>query len=230
MVDLGCGPGDQTATLLQRWPTATVTGVDSSAQMLAAAARHAVPGRLSFVQADLRSWRPPAPVDVVVSNATLQWVPEHLDLMAHLVALLAPGGWLAFQVPGNSTSPSHTLLAEQRLSPRWRAQVGAGAERASAVHEPATYAQALLTLPGAVLEVDAWETTYLHLLRGPDAVLEWTRGTALRPVLQALDDPDEREEFLTEYAGRLRRAYLAQEWGTPFPFRRVFVVAHRTEG
>lgn len=229
VVDLGCGPGDQTATLLQRWPAAAVTGVDSSAEMLAAAAPRAVPGRLSFVHADLRSWRPPAPVDVVVSNATLQWVPDHLALLPSLAGMLAPGGWLALQVPGNFTAPSHTLLAEQRFSPRWREQVGDGADRAAAVHDSATYARVLLGLPDVALRVDAWETTYLHVLQGPDAVLEWTRGTALRPVLQALDDPAEREAFLAEYAGRLRDAYPAQEWGTPFPFRRIFVVAHRAE-
>ena len=223
VVDLGCGPGDRTATLLQRWPGAVVTGVDSSAEMVAAAAGRAVPGRLGFVEADLRTWRPPQPVDVVLSNATLQWLPDHLDLLPALVDAVAPGGWLAFQVPANFASPSHTLLADLRLSPRWREQVGEGADRALAVHEPEVY---LAALAGLGLAVDVWESTYLHLLEGEDAVLEWTRGTALRPVLAALDE-GEQAAFLAEYGAALRAAYPREPHGTVLPFRRIFAVAQR---
>jgi len=224
VVDLGCGPGDQTATLLERWPEATVTGVDSSPEMVAAAQAAAVPGRLSFVRGDLREWEPAAPVDVLVSNATLQWVPDHLDLLPRLVDALSGQGWLAFQVPGNFRAPSHALLAELRQSPRWRERVGQGADRALAVHEPEVY---LEVLAQAGLAVDAWETTYLHVLPGPDAVLEWTRGTALRPVLAALDD-GEQAEFLDTYGALLREAYPRRAYGTVLPFRRIFVVAHRS--
>lgn len=223
VVDLGCGPGDRTATLLARWPTARITGVDSSAEMVAAARDHELPGRLSFVQGDVREWTAHEPVDVLVCNATLQWVHEHLEVLPRLVDALAPEGWLAFQVPGNFAAPSHVLLSELRRSARWSARVGAGADRSHAVHEPTTY---LDTLAGLGLRVDAWETTYLHLLPGPDAVLEWTRGTALRPVLAALDD-DEQAEFVDEYAERLRSAYPARPHGAVLPFRRIFVVAHR---
>jgi len=223
VVDLGCGPGDQTATLLERWPTAAVTGIDSSAEMVAAAAQVAVPARLSFAQGDLREWAPARPVDVLISNATLQWVPDHLDLLPRLVDALSEQGWLAFQVPGNFRSPSHALLAELRQSPRWRDRVGAGADRALAVHEPEVYLGALAQ---AGLSVDAWETTYLHVLPGPDAVLEWTRGTALRPVLAALDAA-EQAEFLGAYAALLREAYPRRAYGTVLPFRRIFVVAQR---
>lgn len=223
VVDLGCGPGDRTAILLACWPTARVIGVDSSPEMVQAAAAHAVPGRLSFVHADLREWRSEQPVDVLVSNATLQWVPGHLELLPRLVAALAPGGWLAFQVPGNFREPSHTLLTEQRRSPRWRGRVGDDADRAMAVHEPEVYLAALARLG---LVADVWETTYLHLLSGRDPVLEWTRGTALRPVLGVLDEA-EQGEFLSEYATRLRAAYPEREYGTVLPFRRIFVVAQR---
>lgn len=227
VVDLGCGPGDATASLLRRFPTATVVGVDSSPGMIAAATALAtglaVPGRLSFVHGDLRRWRPARPVDVLVSNATLQWVPGHLDLLPGLVGALAPAGWLAFQVPGNFRAPSHTLLAGLRRSARWRDRVGDGADRALAVHEPEVY---LAMLAGLGLRVDAWETTYLHVLGGRDAVLEWTRGTALRPVLAVLD-PAEQAEFVAGYAALLRDAYPERDHGTVLPFRRIFVVAQR---
>jgi len=221
VVDLGCGPGDRTRTLAERWPGATVTGVDSSPEMVATAAAEGISERLSFVTADLRGWRPDRPVDVLVSNATLQWVPGHLDLLPGLAAWLAPGGWLAFQVPGNFSAPSHRLLAELRTSPRWRERVGGDAIRTAAVAQPATYLRMLVSLG---LQVDAWETTYLHVLPGDDAVLEWTRGTALRPVFAVLDEA-EQAEFVAEYAALLRVAYPSDGFGTVLPFRRIFVVA-----
>jgi trans-aconitate 2-methyltransferase len=226
VVDLGCGPGDQTATLLQRWPAATVLGIDSSPDMIEAAQDHAVPGRLTFVQADLSTWRPDRPVDVLVSNATLQWVTGHLELLPRLAAMLAPDGWLAFQVPGNFDAPSHTELFALRETPRWRDRLAAGAARGAYVHQPVDYLSALLRLQ---LVVDVWETTYLHVLSGDDPVLEWTKGTALRPVFAVLDGAD-LEEFLTDYGQRLRAAYPRAEFGTVLPFRRVFAVAHREPG
>jgi trans-aconitate 2-methyltransferase len=222
VVDLGCGPGGRTASLLERWPSARVLGVDSSAGMIEAAAPLAVPNRLSFVQGDLREWRPDRTVDVLVSNATLQWVPAHLALLPRLVGMLAAEGWLAFQVPGNFAEPSHRLLVELRESPRWRSRVGGDASRSAAVHQPADY---LGVLAGLGLAVDVWETTYLHVLPGTDAVLEWTKGTALRPVLAALGEV-ELGEFLGEYGALLRSAYPRQAFGTALPFRRIFVVGH----
>jgi trans-aconitate 2-methyltransferase len=222
VVDLGCGPGGLTATLAERWPGALVVGVDSSAEMVASAQEHAVAGRLEFVQADLREWTPDRPVDVLVSNATLQWVPGHLELLPALVDRLAPDGWLAVQVPGNFDEPSHTELADLRRSPRWRDLVGEGAQRAGS-HPPHTYLERLADLG---LVADVWETTYLQVLAGEDAVLEWTKGTALRPVLAALG-PEDTEEFVADYAERLRRAYPRRSYGTVMPFRRIFFVAHK---
>lgn len=221
VVDLGSGPGQLTATLAQRWPQAKVVGVDNSADMVAAAAAHASP-RVRFEQADLRAWAPDGPLDVVVSNATLQWLADHLALLERFVSWLRPGGVLAFQVPGNFRSPSHQHLADLRLSTRWRDRVGEGADRHLSVADPAGYAE---VLAGQGCDVDAWETTYLHLLEGEDPVLDWVKGTGLRPVLAALDGEDQAA-FLAEYAALLRSAYPARPDGvTPFPFRRIFVVA-----
>lgn len=222
VVDLGCGSGELTATLAERWPGAVVHGVDSSPDMLAAARHHAIPGRLSFACCDLRDWAPERPVDVLVANAVLQWVPGHLDLLPALVDRLAAGGWLAFQVPGNFRSPSHVILAYLVRSARWRERLEGARQPASL--EPTDY---LERLAGCGCEVDAWETTYLHVLHGPDPVVEWVKGTALRPLLAALGADEDREAFLTDYAERLRVPYPSRPFGTVLPFRRVFVVARR---
>jgi trans-aconitate 2-methyltransferase len=221
VVDLGCGPGNLTATLAERWPAAFVHGVDSSANMVAAAAEHQRPGRLEFVAADLREWRPPRPVDVLVSNATLQWVPGHLKLLDTLVREIRARGWLALQVPGNFAEPSHTLLRELAAGERYAPHLAD--VRYPAAHDPPDYFRAL-TAAGCA--VDAWETTYLHVLHGPDPVLRWISGTGARPVLQAL--PEQlRTEFEHEYARRLAQAYPTADYGTLLPFRRVFAVAQR---
>jgi len=166
VVDLGCGPDGLTATLLQRWPDAGVVGVDSSVDMIEAAAEHEVPGRLSFVHADIASWRPPGQVDVVVANAVLQWVPAHLELLPRIASWLRPGGALAFQVPDNFDQPSHTLLRDLRTSARWREALGADTDRSAEVERPETY---LETLVGLGVRADVWQTTYMHVLNGEDA-------------------------------------------------------------
>ncbi len=216
VVDLGCGPGNLTRLLAERWPEATVTGVDSSAEMIAAAT-HA--DRLGFELGDVRSWSAPEPVDVLVSNATLQWVPGHLDLLPRLVDEVRPGGWLAFQVPGNLEAPSHVILRELAAQAPYDEHT-AGVATPDAFG-PATYLAALSALG---CTVDAWETTYLHVLAGEDPVFTWISGTGARPVLQAL--PDQlRGSFVEDFKARLRAAYPAQPHGTVLPFRRVFVVA-----
>jgi trans-aconitate 2-methyltransferase len=220
VVDLGCGPGNLTATLAQRWPGARVIGVDSSADMVAAA--RDVDG-IEVVQADVRDWTPDRAVDVVVSNATLQWVPDHLALLPKLVGMLTPQGWCAFQVPGNFAEPSHLLLDQLADSPQWRDRIGAAHVARPSSREPDEY---LAVLAGLGLAVQVWETTYLHVLPAKDAVLDWVSGTALRPVLAALT-PDERGEFTREYGALLRTAYPRRPYGTVLPFRRIFAVAHR---
>jgi trans-aconitate 2-methyltransferase len=224
VVDIGCGPGTLTRTLADRWPHALVTGVDSSPDMIAAAAAMQLPGRVEFVQADLRDWLPDAAVDVVVANAVLQWVPGHLDLLDTIAGWLAPGGALAFQVPDNFTEPSHTIVRHLRCSPRWRDRLAEDADRTVAVERPEAYLDALAD---AGLEPDVWQTSYLHLLQGDDAALQWIKGTALRPVLDALaDDPEATQGFLDECGGLLREVYPSTPRGTLFPFRRSFAVGH----
>jgi trans-aconitate 2-methyltransferase len=226
VVDLGCGPGSLTATLSDRWPAARVVGLDSSADMVAAAEPLQRRGRLEFRQADVAAYRPDEPVDVVTANAVFQWVPDHLDLIADIASWLAPGGVLAFQVPDNFSDPSHVLLRDLRLSPAWRDRVGHGADRELAVERPERYLEALAA---AGLVPDVWQTTYLHLLPGPDPVLEWMKGTALRPVLSTLaGDEAATAEFLAELATMLAAAYPPGPAGTVFPFRRTFAVARCT--
>jgi trans-aconitate 2-methyltransferase len=226
VADLGCGPGNLTAALAQRWPGADVVGVDNSPEMISAAEAEAErqPG-LSFTLADLRDWRPGRPVDVLVSNAALQWVPGHMDLVRTWLDMLAPGGWLAIQLPGNYSQPSHAILLDLVNSARWRPLLdGVALNRQAA--DPAEY---LDLLAPAGCEVDAWETSYLHVLPGDDPVTEWYRGTGLRPVLAALD-PAHAEEFVADYGQLARAAYPRRPYGTVLPFRRVFVVARRTRG
>jgi trans-aconitate 2-methyltransferase len=224
VVDLGCGPGNLTNLLAERWPSAVVTGLDSSAEMIAAA--RATGSAVSYDVADLRDWLAgpldPAdadPVDVLVSNATLQWVPGHLDLLPALIARVRPGGWLAFQVPGNFDEPSHTIRTELAAEEKY-ADFTRGVAVPSS-HDAATYLERLAALG---CRVDAWETTYLHVLQGEDPVFTWVSGTGARPTLQALPT-GLREEFEADFKARLRAAYPDAGHSVVLPFRRVFVVA-----
>lgn len=233
VVDLGCGPGNLTVTLADRWPRARVLGIDSSARMIAAA-RARGDDRLRFEVGDVRTWAPEGEVDVMITNATLQWVPDHLPLLGSWLRGLAPGGWLALQVPGNLDAASHRAMAELSATQPYADALAArvtSTERLSSP-EPGEYLDALVAvgtdLPGG-LAVDVWETTYSHLLPGPDPVLAWVSGTGARPVVQALEaaDPALAEGWLAALAGRLRAAYPPGPGGTVLPFRRIFAVAHR---
>jgi trans-aconitate 2-methyltransferase len=219
VVDLGCGPGNQTATLTTRWPDATIEGVDSSAEMVEAARAHGIAARVG----DVNEWAPEPDTDVAIANAVLQWVPKHRELLRRWVQQLPSGAWLAMQVPGNFGAPSHVLIREQAESPAWRSALASLVLRADdAVDMPQEYAD---LLAAAGCQVDAWETTYLQLLTGEDPVLEWVTGTALRPIRAALDDQG-WDDFVTQLRPKLRAAYPTRDNGTTwFEFRRVFVVA-----
>ncbi|MEU1596750.1 trans-aconitate 2-methyltransferase [Streptomyces sp. NPDC005708] len=225
IADLGCGPGNVTVLLADRWPSAHITGYDNSPEMLDKAhTDHDGPtpggGRIDFAHADARTWAPPEPYDLIISNATLQWVPGHVGRFADWVAALKPGGTFAFQVPGNFDSPSHQLMRELAGSARWKDRLAGILRHDDAVLTPEAY---LARLTDLGCTADVWETTYLHLLQGEDPVLDWVKGTGLRPVLTELGE--EAEEFLTGYRTALREAYPATGHGTVFPFRRIFAVA-----
>lgn len=224
VVDLGCGPGTLTATLAERWPGAEVVGLDSSAEMVAEA-RSLAAGRLSFEQQAVEDWTPSVAPDVLVSNAALQWVPTHRELLRAWARRLPRGGWLALQVPANFDAPSHALMRGLADSPRWRGRLAGVLRHADAVDTPERYAGLLLD---AGLATDVWQTTYLHVLQGDDPVLGWVKGTGLRSVLQALD-ADDRAAFTASYAVLLREAYPAGPAGTIFPFTRTFAVGHRPD-
>lgn len=223
VVDLGCGPGNLTVSLSERWPSARLLALDSDADMVAAARQRGVPAAHRYVG----GWSPPPDADVVVANAVLQWIPGHRRLLRSWVSALPAGAWLAFQVPGNFGEPSHRVIRELAATGRWVERLdGVTLRGEDAVDSPEEYAR-LLTGSGCM--VDAWETTYLQRLTGDDPVLDWVSGTALRPVRAALDDAS-WQRFGAELAPRLREAYPRDADGvTWFPFRRVFAVA-RTAG
>jgi trans-aconitate 2-methyltransferase len=196
-----------------------VTGVDDSQEMLAKAA--AVAPQIDWERADLATWRPRKPADVIYSNAALHWIVGHERLFADLVSGLAPGGVLAVQMPRNFSAPSHTSIAEAARGGPWRARLEP-LLRPAPVAEPAFYFDLLAP---RVAELDIWETEYQQVLEGPNPVKEWTKGTWLTPLLDALAEP-ERSGFEAAYGALVARAYPPRPDGrTLFPFRRLFIVA-----
>lgn len=223
VADLGCGPGNLTATLAERWPKAEVMGLDSSREMLGRAQAYSAVPNLSFKFGEISEWVPPARTDVVVSNAALQWVPGHVELLKKWLAALEPGAWFAMQVPGNFDAQSHVLMRELAESASWAKRLAGILRHSDAVAWPVEYLELMLDAGWAA---DAWETTYYQVVQGEHAVLEWVRGAGLRPVLAALD-PNEAAEFEAQYSELLGQAYPASKHGTVFPFRRIFAVANK---
>jgi len=226
VVDLGCGPGNSTELLAERYADAELLGLDSSADMVEAARRR-LP-RARFEVRDLRDWAAAAavsPVDLIFSNAVLQWVPDHARLLPALLARLAPAGVLAVQIPDNLAEPAQVLMREAAAAGPWARKL-ANADAARVPIEPPEWYYRVLAAQGA--RVDLWRTTYLHVLRGAEAVVEWFKGTGLRPFLDPLDE-HERREFLALYTERVHAAHAPLADGTVLlPFPRLFFVAQRT--
>jgi len=219
VVDLGCGPGNSTALLTGRWPGARVTGLDSADTMLAAARERGLAA--DWLQADIATWVPDQPVDLLFSNAALHWLPDHATLLPRLLGLLRPGGVLAVQMPCNFRAPSHTTVSEIAALAPWAKRLE-GRPMGNPVAEPDWYHDVLAPKAAAL---DIWQTEYLQVLEGEDPVVRWVESTSLRPVLQALDEAD-AARFKEIYAARMREAYPRRADGrTLFPFRRVFMVA-----
>ena len=220
VIDLGCGPGNSTGLLAARWPEADLEGLDSSAAMLAEARASGVPAR--WIEADLANWAPRAPYDVIFSNATLQWLSGQETLLPRLMGFVKEGGTFAFQVPVNYDAPSHLLMREAAADPRWREKLVNVREiergRAEIYYD--------ILKPHAA-SLDIWQTEYLQVLTGEDAVYRWVSGTGLRPFVDALQG-DEREAFIALYKVKLDSAYSRRADGTTlFPFQRLFVVAQK---
>jgi trans-aconitate 2-methyltransferase len=220
VIDLGCGPGNSTGLLRARWPDAQLEGLDSSPDMLEQARKSGV--EADWLLADVASWRANALYDVVFSNATFQWLGDHPVLLPQLIQAVKPGGTFAFQVPHNMDAPSHVLMREIASRGPWAAKLAN--VREVSVLIPQSY-HAILKPHAAA--VDIWETEYLHVLSGEDAVYHWVSGTGLRPFVQALA-AEERDAFIAGYKARLSEAYPRQPDGTTlFPFKRLFAVARR---
>jgi trans-aconitate 2-methyltransferase len=221
VVDLGCGAGNVTRLLTRRWPDAHVSGVDGSAEMLTKA--RGEDGGIEWIEADLKTWSPAQPAEVVYSNAVFHWLDDHESLFPHLLGHVAPGGALAVQMPRNHGNPSHTCMIEAAHAGPWKATLES-VLRPSPVAPPEAYYDILAPRAAAL---DIWETVYTHVLDGDNPVVEWTKGTALKPLLDALVEGP-REAFLAEYAARIAAAYPRRADGkTLFPFRRLFILAVR---
>lgn len=217
-VDLGCGPGNSTEVLAARYGAAAVTGMDSSEDMVLAA-RKRMPG-VSFTQEDISSWNPPEQFDVILANASLQWVPDHAALYPRLLKRLSAGGSLAVQTPDNLEEPAHRLARATAASGPWAAKLAH--VRHPDRHPAAWYYELLKPLAA---RVDVWRTTYMHPLAGAHAVVEWFKGTALLPYLNLLDE-GEKAAFLAQYEAAISEAYPALADGTVLlPFPRLFVIA-----
>ncbi|MDD9876755.1 MAG: methyltransferase domain-containing protein [Magnetovibrio sp.] len=219
--DLGCGPGNLTGFIQDKWPGAEVIGVDSSLPMLDEA-REKWPDN-QWVEADLNTWAPPAPADVLYSNAAFQWLGDHDALFVRLLDHLKPGGALAIQMPRNWQAPSHVAMREAAVASPWADRLLPQIRQAP-VADPEVYYDLLRPHLSAL---DIWEVEYLQVLEGDNAVAEWTRGTALRALLDVLD-ADEREVFFDQYSAITQKAYPKRADGaTLYPFRRLFMVGTR---
>ncbi len=230
VVDLGCGAGNVTRLLAERWPGAAIAGVDSSEEMLAKArAAKADLSQVSFHSADIGSWSPSSQVDLVYSNAALHWLPDHATLFPRIARAVAPRGVLAVQMPRNFAEPSHTSVVEVAQSARWRERLS-GLVREAPVAAPEDY---LHWLDPLCADLDVWETIYQQRLParedGEHPVVAFVSGAWLVPYFERFaGDGAARVEFLADYRERIERSYPRErDGGALFPVRRIFIVATR---
>ena len=221
VIDLGCGPGNSTQVLRERWPHARVVGLDSSAEMITVA-REAHPDQ-EWILGDIARWSSDAHFDVVFSNAALQWLDDHAGVLPRLFGQVAPGGALAIQIPAAMYSSIRRMIHEVADDPAWSSRME-GPRAAITIEEPYVYYDALAPIARSV---DMWETEYYHVLESPSAIVDWISSTGLRPFLDALDSNDERERFTAMLLERVAADYRFRADGKVlFPFRRIFVVAY----
>lgn len=228
--DLGCGTGEHARAIAERWPDRRVVALDHSADMLKKAAATPAPANLAWQEADIRDWSASEPAALIFSNATLHWLPDHAALFPRLMRMVAPGGTLAVQMPGNFREKSHTLIRDLALEPRYAAKLAPLTDRGGSLRDDlvaATDFYYVALAPLAPGGIDLWQTVYLTALTGERPVLEWIKGSILHPALDRLD-PSERGEFENQLAARLAEAYPKRADGvTLFPFRRMFFVAKK---
>ncbi len=225
VIDLGSGPGNSTSVLAERWPGSGLTGLDSSPEMIAAAQK-AYP-HWNWRIGDIAAWagQNDQTYDVVFSNAALQWVDDHAAIFPKLLARVAVGGALAIQMPANFDAPAHRIMRELAASPAWRDHFPAGGVREWHVHDLAAYHDILAPIAAAV---DFWQTEYLHIMADAAAIVEWYKGTGLRPFLDALANDQQKADFTAQYVEGIARAYPVRKDGRViFPFRRLFLIAYQ---
>ncbi|MEM7316608.1 MAG: methyltransferase domain-containing protein [Planctomycetota bacterium] len=222
IADLGSGPGNSTQLLRERWPEASVVGVDNSSEMIDAANRE-FPGE-DWLLADIADWMPSQELSLIYSNAALQWLPGHDILLPRLFALVATGGAFAFQIPSSTFAAVRELIHEISRDSSWNDRME-GPRSALTMHPPSFYYD---TLVAPASNLDIWETEYSHVLESKDAIVDWISSTGLRPFLDALDNAEERDSFLTRLRAGVSDAYQCRKDGRVlFPFRRTFVIAYR---
>jgi trans-aconitate 2-methyltransferase len=226
IIDLGCGPGNSTAILSTRWPAAQFIGLDRSAEMIAAASASPIGSKVRWRVEDVSAWAKRDEIfDLVFSNAAFQWLPDHAWLFPRLMAHVAPGGALAMQVPMNIDAPAHALMRDLAKSPKWVRKFPQNGVREWHVHPLSFYYDLLAPLASAM---DIWTTEYIHILPGPEEIVEWYKGTGLRPYLDALPAGSDQAAFLDDYLQLIRQAFCRYADGRVlFPFQRLFLIAYR---
>jgi trans-aconitate 2-methyltransferase len=225
VIDLGCGPGNSTSVLAERWSKTELTGLDSSPEMIAAARQTHT--HLTWLVGDIAAWanKNHQTYDIVFSNAALQWVDDHATLFPKLLTHVVAGGALAIQMPANYDAPAHRIMRELAASEDWRDYFPADGIREWHVHDLATYCDILAPVAA---KVDFWQTEYLHIMEDAAAIVEWYKGTGLRPFLDALANDQQRSGFTAQYLEGIRRAYPVRRDGRViFPFRRLFLIAYQ---